>query len=389
VQLLDYNTAIGDMSVWSTLKYARCVSLGMCRSMQKISLTGRGQPILHSQSWLATVQMVPGQNSLRFQSSFTKPVQLSALRFKARTVKKRSLPEPDEWSVVGYCVADSFDMFGLQEGLAEQLIYEEKYLLEELQGSCIYVTNTYCTDQDAQSKEIFFFKDGNVVFWNVPELERNSVLKFLVKYSMGLHPEDLIYEESEMMSYSPSASTNASLEKGHIRLNDTWESYLLAKYTFSDAICSSVKLGFWEDSLDKIIDSLEHISGDLKRNANVKMTRDEVLQKTGEILALRHVINLSSDLLDIPDFYWDREILEKLYIATSSHLAVAKRTRIINEKLSHCLELMELISTHLSTEHGARLEWIIIILIAIEICFEVVHLVERKLGGFSILDPKD
>ena len=121
----------------------------------------------------------------------------------------------------------------------------------------------------------------------------------------------------------------------------------------------------------------------------MKMTRDEVLQKTGEILALRHVINLSSDLLDIPDFYWDREILEKLYIATSSHLAVAKRTRIINEKLSHCLELMELISTHLSTEHGARLEWIIIILIAIEICFEVVHLVERKLGGFSILDPKD
>ena len=90
------------------------------------------------------------------------------------------------------------------------------------------------------------------MFWNVPELERNSVLKFLVKYSMGLHPEDLIYEESEMMSYSPSTSTNASLEKGHIRLNDTWESYLLAKYTFSDAICSSVKLGFWEDSLGEL-----------------------------------------------------------------------------------------------------------------------------------------
>jgi glutathione synthase len=112
-----------------------------------------------------------------------------------------------------------------------------------------------------------------------------------------------------------------------------------------------------------------------------------VLQKTGEILALRHLINLASDLLDTPDFYWDREQLESLYLATCSHLAVAKRTKIVNEKLSHCLELMELIGTHLNNEHEARLEWIIIILIGIEICFEVLHLVERKYGGFTILDP--
>ena len=118
------------------------------------------------------------------------------------------------------------------------------------------------------------------------------------------------------------------------------------------------------------------------------MTRDEVLQKTGEILALRHLINLSSDLLDTPDFYWDREGLENLYLATCSHLAVNKRTKIVNEKLSHCLELMDLISTHLSTEHGARLEIIIIVLIAIEICFELLHLVERKYGGFAFLEPR-
>ena len=139
--------------------------------------------------------------------------------------------------------------------------------------------------------------------------------------------------------------------------------------------------------LEQIIDSIEHISEDLKKNANVKMTRDEVLQKTGEILALRHLINLSSDLLDTPDFYWDREGMESLYLATCSHLAVSKRTKIVNEKLSHCLEVMDLISTHLSTEHGSRLEIIIIILIAIEICFEVLHLVERKVGGFAFLQP--
>ena len=33
--------------------------------------------------------------------------------------------------------------------------------------------------ENEKTKDIFFFKEGCVVFWNVPELERSSVLKFL------------------------------------------------------------------------------------------------------------------------------------------------------------------------------------------------------------------
>jgi len=315
--------------------------------------------------------------------------QLNALRFKPRKAKKPRQPSNDEWSVVGYSAAESFDIIGLQQGLNNQLIYSELDIMEELHGSCIIVTNKYSTDNDQLSKEIFFFKDGNVIFWNVPELERNSVLKFVKKYSVQSYEEDLIYEESELMNFTFSNNIQKpSIDKGVIILNPNIETLLLDKYTFSDAIASSVKLGAWEAALDQIIDSIEHISEDLKRTGNVRMSSREVLQKSGEILALRHVINLSSDLLDTPDFYWDREGLENLYLATCSHLSVAKRTKIVNEKLNHCLELMELVSTHLSTDHGARLEWIIIVLIFIEICFEVLHFADRKFGGFEILDPK-
>ena len=99
-----------------------------------------------------------------------------------------------------------------------------------------------------------------------------------------------------------------------------------------------------------------------------------MLKKSGELFALRHVLNLSSDLLDTPDFYWDREDLEHLFMATCSLLSVSKRTKVVNEKLSHCLEVMDMINNHMNHEHSSRLEWIIIILIAIEILFEVIHL---------------
>ena len=75
------------------------------------------------------------------------------------------------------------------------------------------------------------------------------MLKFLVNYSVEGYEEDLIYEESEMMNYTPTLNENAYLEKGIINVNPESPSYVLAKYTFSDAIAASVKLGAWEASL--------------------------------------------------------------------------------------------------------------------------------------------
>ena len=66
----------------------------------------------------------------------------------------------------------------------------------------------------------------------------------------------------------------------------------LERYALSNGIAASVKLGALETALDRIIDSTEHISGDLKHGVTLGMSREEVLRKTGEIFALRHVLNL-------------------------------------------------------------------------------------------------
>ena len=250
------------------------------------------------------------------------------------------------------------------------------HISEELENDCLFVTNKLSQHQGAEPeekiKEIFFFEEGCVVFWNVPELERHQVLKALKPFCKESYEDSVVFEESEMMTYKMSTTGNSHLQKSIINIADDGD--LMVKYTFSDAIKSSVKLGSWEATLEGIIDSIEFITDDLRRDAGVKISKDFVLQKTGEILGLRHVLNLSSDLLDTPDFYWDREDLEHLFMATCSHLSVARRIKVLNEKLSHCLEVMDMINNHLSHEHGSKLEWIIIVLIAIEIVFEVIHL---------------
>lgn len=102
----------------------------------------------------------------------------------------------------------------------------------------------------------------------------------------------------------------------------------LDKYTFSNAMAQSVKLGIWEAALNRYVDSIEFVTEDLKVGRKLQMTQQEVLKKQGELFALRHRINLSSDLLDTPDFYWDRDDLESLYQQICGYFSIAKRTRV-------------------------------------------------------------
>lgn len=117
--------------------------------------------------------------------------------------------------------------------------------------------------------------------------------------------------------------------------------------------CFSVKLAIWENCLSEYIESIAEVSEvstgslqvlyspvlpvrylhcftiqNLKDGGELKLSREEVLKKTGELYALSHVINLSSHLLDTPDFYWDRDELEKLYRQSINYFNVHSRTRV-------------------------------------------------------------
>jgi len=52
----------------------------------------------------------------------------------------------------------------------------------------------------------------------------------------------------------------------------------------------------------------------------------------------------------------------------------------MNERLNHCVELADLITSNLNDIHHVRLEKIIIYLILIEVIFEIVHYTERYMG---------
>jgi glutathione synthase len=232
-----------------------------------------------------------------------------------------------------------------------------------------------------EPKRIFFFREGSIVFWNVPDSEQSDWLVRVRSHQEGSYDDHMTREEQETLEFTYT-NNQSRLANGEIELwrpvNESDKSvHQLDMFAFSNALSLSVKLAVWEALLAQYVDSIEWVLQDLKDGKKIRMSEGDVLRKAGELFTLSHLINLSSDLLDTPDFYWDRDELEKLYNKTCNYLNIARRTRVMNEKLGQCVELTELLRDHLKDKHHTRLELMIILLITIEVCFAVFHLFER------------
>ena len=66
---------------------------------------------------------------------------------------------------------------------------------------------------------LWSFSGGSVIFWNVPELERDNVITFIKGVENDGYDEETIHEESELLNFkSEQDLKNARLKQGQILL---------------------------------------------------------------------------------------------------------------------------------------------------------------------------
>lgn len=304
---------------------------------------------------------------------------------KKTSKKQQQQQQVESWSqqqqhptfkVRAYATADYYDLESLRTALESSGAYTILSIDKKMPDSFVCASAKYAEINEVEPRHMFFFLEGTVVFWNLSKEEQTTVLDMLHKYEKNPYPLRFVRDESELMEYSWHHINDDGLAKRPTRLvnshiyfesGDEPSHHLLEKYAFSDAMSLSVKLGIWEKNLDEFSEHIGRLTDDLKSSHRLKITSEEVLKNLGELLTMRHVVNLDSHFLDCPDFYWDRETLEPLYSQLVAYFTIPKRTRIFNDKLNHCIDLMGILKQHLSDKHHVRLEWIIIWLIFVEV----------------------
>ncbi|GJC91727.1 yagE family protein [Colletotrichum higginsianum] len=170
----------------------------------------------------------------------------------------------------------------------------------------------------------------------------------------------------------------------------------LAKIAFSSGLARSTKLAVLESALTAYFESTRKIPSLLSKGSGLPLGRKFILQKTGELLSLRARLNHYSELTDsLPDIFWDSRSelgLEGYYEQVGRALDVNVRIRTLNQKMDYAQEIASVLREMSSEQHSTRLEWIIIILIAVEVVFEVRRIVleyrEEKAKGDEVVEAE-
>lgn len=278
-----------------------------------------------------------------------------SVKSTAPEVKLRTNP------VVAVCTAESYDFdhlhpflqkhYGLAPSLAEDVLHVP------------------LADADA---EVFIFRNGSFVVWSPP-----NTGAFLLELREQLRPFEVNPTnelESEEMSFRTGNGDHSSMHGEMIVLGSNSVESVRAKLAFSNGLSDSVKLAVLESMMEDNVQRVRPIPDLLQQKGKVPMSRQQVLGLTGQLLHFRAQLNLYLELIDPPELYWSEPELEHLYNRISRALDTKQRVSILNKKLDYVSELAGVLRSHLSEQHGLKLEWGIIALIAVEVAFETLHL---------------
>ncbi|KAL4946150.1 hypothetical protein BDV06DRAFT_183268 [Aspergillus oleicola] len=243
--------------------------------------------------------------------------------------------------------------------------------------------------------DIFVFPSGTVVSWALPEgFTSFLATRTLLPAAEGAHVDNLdtedleyvedpqrenssIYGDTIILGTKPSDVTLDPPSSVHQSVDTVF-----TKVAFSSGLARSTKLAVLEGLLSDYFESTRTIPTLLSQGSRLPYTRDFILRKTGQLLSVRAQLNLYSELTDsLPDIFWDsrHELgLEGYYEQVGRALDVGIRIKLLNEKMDYAQEIASVLRERLSETHGLRLEWIIILLIAVEVGFEVLRLWKER-----------
>ena len=240
--------------------------------------------------------------------------------------------------------------------------------------------------------DVFIFPSGTLVTWALPEgftsffATRTLLPAAEQPHVNSLETEDLDYVEDPSREHSiirgdtiilgTKPATTSTAQSDDSQAMDA----VLTKMTFSSGFARSTKLAVLETMLSSYLTSTAQIPTLLSRGSRLPLSisRSFIMRKTGQLLSLRAQLNLYSELTDsLPDLFWDsrHELgLEGYYDQVGRALDVGIRIKVLNEKMDYAQEIAAVLRERLSEKHGLFLEWTIIVLIAIEVGFEILRL---------------
>ncbi|PAV76396.1 hypothetical protein WR25_07411 [Diploscapter pachys] len=262
-----------------------------------------------------------------------------------------------EPTVTALAIAEDFDLHGIANDLAINNLYNVTYIDEEFDDTLHLAKRMEYTIDPLGLSEIFVFRDGAVVFWNVRTHDRAALLRDVERFAKNPYESSIALEELDRMAFKIVDGNDTEIKNDRFCLSGLRHSApthrstesILERFALSQAFAASVKIGVWEASLTNLAEPLSKTTRALTQGY-IPWNRKETLKHSGEFAALRHMMNLDSNLLN-QDFYWDRGNLESYYKIAARHFMLERRLNSLNSRIDYCEELVKMVDNMLALRH--------------------------------------
>jgi uncharacterized Rmd1/YagE family protein len=145
----------------------------------------------------------------------------------------------------------------------------------------------------------------------------------------------------------------------------------------ADALATNVILAHDEKNVTAVFDVIEPIARELAEHGRTPGGRRAILKHVGNALLVQQRVSGLVAVAEKPDVLWERPALERFYARLEDEYELKERANVLTRKLTVISDSAKAFADILDTERSARLELIIVVLIAVEIVIAGVQLVMR------------
>ena len=221
--------------------------------------------------------------------------------------------------------------------------------------------------RDVEDKKVCIFHFGTMVFINIAYHEIKDVLEYLKRLDKSLlirtaldHIEEYRIEISDKQDYR--VENEAIVIPTEDRYYFDIISLILAK---------SVALEKIETDMDAVFDKIEEII-ELLNKGNLNFKDRDLSSMSAKVITFKYNTISYIMLLDKPDIVWNNEKAEKVYTDLSLMFELDERYETVRIKTETLMDITQVFSSLALSKRDAKLEWMIIILIIVEILMSLV-----------------
>ena len=215
------------------------------------------------------------------------------------------------------------------------------------------------------NRYLYVFDYGVVVFANYDAVAKSEFVQFIKNYANSLINNDL----SEEYRIIIDERLNKALVKNDFVSVSQIDSSLLRIVMLN--IGQSVALEHYELLTDELIVSSKDYILELEHHGKLSISKTNLLKYIGRVLNVKNSIVDNLYILDDPNLVWDNEELNLLNRHLKANFDINPRFKDLDYRLQIVENNLTLFTDVLNVRESARLEWIVIILIALEIIIAV------------------